>query len=352
MSVTPKIKKEQFRKVAENLYRYGDKGTHYARLSVNGKHIWKSLKTIDLALARRKLADLRNDLQKIDPKLGKTTIKSLLERYLSTVEKLDTSTRQNKASIAKVFERTWKGGLQSLVRDVKKSDVEAWLGTHRDRLSKSTLNEYLRFVRQLFEVAVSDGIIANSPTKDLKEYKRDKPIRLTPSWDEFNAIVKNIREQQFNADAKDSGDFVEFMGLAGLGNAEAFGLTWGDIDLKNEKIRVYRHKTDEGYLIPIYPQLLPFLQKLKGETEPQHDKKLFEIADAKKSLIGACKRLGLPRYSHRALRRMFITRCIEKGVDFKTIAAWQGHRDGGVLVARTYSHLTTTHSDNMAKKLI
>ena len=39
--------------------------------------------------------------------------------------------------------------------------------------------------------------------------------------------------------------------------------------------------------------------------------------------------------SHRSFRRMFITRAIEKGVDVKVIAEWQGHRDGGRLILQT-----------------
>jgi hypothetical protein len=39
------------------------------------------------------------------------------------------------------------------------------------------------------------------------------------------------------------------------------------------------------------------------------------------------------------------------GIDFKTIAAWQGHQDGGVLIAKTYSHLRNEHADKMAEKL-
>ena len=72
----------------------------------------------------------------------------------------------------------------------------------------------------------------------------------------------------------------------------------------------------------------------------------------KKALDAACKRLNLPHFSPRSLRRCFITRAIEKGVDFKTIASWQGHRDGGVLIAKTYSHLRNENSDNMAKTLV
>ena len=73
--------------------------------------------------------------------------------------------------------------------------------------------------------------------------------------------------------------------------------------------------------------------------------------NAKKSLQAACHRLKYPAYTQRSLRRMFITRCIEKGVDVKVIAQWQGHQDGGKLILGTYSHVRNTHADEMAKLL-
>ena len=45
---------------------------------------------------------------------------------------------------------------------------------------------------------------------------------------------------------------------------------------------------------------------------------------------------------------MFITNAIEKGVDVKVIAEWQGHRDGGKLILDTYSHVNPIHSQRMA----
>jgi site-specific recombinase XerD len=45
---------------------------------------------------------------------------------------------------------------------------------------------------------------------------------------------------------------------------------------------------------------------------------------------------------------MFITRAIEKGVDVKVIAEWQGHKDGGKLILDTYSHVNPSHSQRMA----
>jgi site-specific recombinase XerD len=51
------------------------------------------------------------------------------------------------------------------------------------------------------------------------------------------------------------------------------------------------------------------------------------------------------------MRHFFCSNCIEEGIDFKTIAEWLGHKDGGVLVAKTYGHLRSEHSNAMAKKI-
>jgi hypothetical protein len=40
-----------------------------------------------------------------------------------------------------------------------------------------------------------------------------KPLRLTPSFEQFKAIIADVRAQVFNADAQDSADFLEFLGL-------------------------------------------------------------------------------------------------------------------------------------------
>ena len=84
----------------------------------------------------------------------------------------------------------------------------------------------------------------------------------------------------------------------------------------------------------------------EGKANVRH---VFKIADAKHALTNACKRLGFPPFSQRSLRRMFITRAIERGVDVKVIAEWQGHRDGGKLILDTYSHVNPVHSQRMAQ---
>jgi len=196
---------------------------------------------------------------------------------------------------------------------------------------------------------VRDRIIAENPAGHLTYLKREQPIRQTPTWEEFCAIVEDIRNQPLNADAQASADFVEFIGLAGLGRAETAALTWRDIDFDRGQMITFRCKTRTGFAIPIYPQVWPLLKKLRAQRNGQLNDRLFKIKDAKKAIAGACRRLKLPQYTHRSFRRAFITRAIERGVDVKVISEWQGHRDGGKLILSTYSHVNPVHSQRMAR---
>src|SRR5205814_8393678 len=112
-------------------------------------------------------------------------------------------------------------------------------------------------------------------------------------------------------------------------------------------IITFRHKTSTGFAVPIFSQLQPLIERLsRGKASGD---KIFKIADAKRALTNACRRLRLPRFNQRSLRRMFITRAIERGVDVKVIAEWQGHKDGGKLILDTYSHVNRAHSHRMAQ---
>jgi hypothetical protein len=52
------------------------------------------------------------------------------------------------------------------------------------------------------------------------------------------------------------------------------------------------------------------------------------------------------------MRHYFVSNAIEKNIDFKVIAARIGHKDGGLLVAKTYGRLRDSHSHEMAKRMV
>jgi integrase len=339
-NVWTRIKREH------GLYRYNPSGHYFARVRFRGKLYRRKLDTDDLAVAKRKLRSFKDDLERTDASKGNTSFGKVLDVYAGTLTGSDSTLEKKRATIAKL-KATWFGIDSLPLRTVKPSHVTAWLAKHYGDDSASYYNAALTVIRDALNLAVADRIILESPAKGLTYRKRKKPIRLTPSFEQFKAIVADIRAQKFNRESEQSGDFVEFLGLAGLGQAEAAAIKRSDVDLESGRIIIYRHKTDTGFVIPIYPQLRPLVEKLcKGKAQ---NERLFSINESRKALANACKRLELPQFTHRSLRRMFITRAIEKGVDVKVIAEWQGHRDGGKLILQTYSHVNPVHSNRMAQ---
>lgn len=340
-----------FEKVGECLYRNPASGTYYALVKVRGKQFKSSLKTDNLAEARRKLKDYRNDIGRVDPDAGKITVEALADRYLATVESQAPATVRKKKDIAQRVKDKW-GVLQA--KDLKKSQIMSWLASFK--FGAGSRNKHLRLVRAMFKLALDDGILARSPVEGVKEEKTKKPIRQTPSLAEFQAIVDSIRSQPFADTREESADFVEFLGLAGLGLAEATALTWGDVNFDRGQIITFRHKTRRGFAVPIFPQLRPLLEKRFALAMAANDRKpplpsarVFTVANAKKAIEAACDRLKLPGYTSRSFRHTFITTAIERGVDVKVVAQWQGHRDGGKLILDTYSHVRPVHSEQMAR---
>jgi integrase len=328
------------------LYRYEPTGQYFARVRHAGKLHRSKLGTTDYELAKRKLADFKRDLDRIDHTKGNKSFVAVLDDYDKTLTG-SSSTLADKRVIIEKLRQMLFGAATLPLRIIKPSQIEAWLAKHYGDKSASYYNSALTVIRSALDMAVRDKIITDNPAVSLKYRKRKQPIRDTPSFEQFQQIVANIREQKFNREAEKSADFVEFLGLAGLGQAEAASIKRKDVDFEAQRIICYRHKMDVGFAIPIYPQLRPLVEKLctgKANTD-----RLFSISEARKALGNACKRLGFPNFTHRSLRRMFITRAIELGVDVKVIADWQGHRDGGMLILRTYSHVRPQHSQRMAQ---
>lgn len=203
----------------------------------------------------------------------------------------------------------------------------------------------------MFEQAVNDGELAGSPVLGIKYSRREKPLRLTPTYEQFRAIIADLRSpERHNTHGQDeTADFVELAGEAGLGQAEIAGLRRCDIDLAGGTMTCFRLKTATGFSVPIYPNARPIIERRLQVAGPEPDARLFNFDNCKKGIEAACKRLRFPHYTLRSLRRMFITRAIMRGVDVQTISRWQGHVDGGALLLRTYAHvLSRDHSLKMA----
>jgi integrase len=344
-------KQSDWKKVGPCLYRY--KGaTYYALLKVRGKQIRQSLETEDLELARRRVREARQKIENTDPTLSRRTMAQHRELFEELVTGKDKTVANEKRALRYLIEQ-WPSDAPDILSKIKPSHVQSWLKPFRERLAPASVNLLISVSRRFFDLAVDDRVIERSPAERLKYAKRENPIRLTPSEEQFRAIVADLRSQKSNGHGADeTADFVELAGTLGLGQAELSGIRRQDIDLETGIIRAFRQKTSQQFTIPIFPDARPIIERRLADMPEEPEARLLPHDNCKKGLEGACRRLNLPNFTPRSLRRYHITRSLRAGIDAPTIAGWQGHRDGGALLLRTYqAEVNLSHSLKMAAML-
>ncbi|PTX93829.1 hypothetical protein DB345_19830 [Spartobacteria bacterium LR76] len=351
MRATAQTGKPDWVKVGPCLYRYkGD--TYYALLKLGGKQIRRSLETTDADLARRRLRQLRSELETTTAARTKISLDQMAARYAETVRGKP-STVKHKLNAVRLLLADWPKDAPRELFKIRRSHVETWIASYKGKAA-STVNDYIATARAIFEQAVNDGELALSPILGVKYWKREKPIRLTPTYEQFRAIVADLRHpSRHNTHGQDeTADYIELAGEAGLGQAELAGLRRCDIDLAGGTMTCFRLKTGTGFSVPIYPNARPLIERRLDIVPPEPETRLFNFSNCKKGIEAACRCLNLPHFTLRSLRRMFITRALMKGVDVQTVSRWQGHIDGGALLLRTYAHvLSREHSLKMANLL-
>jgi integrase len=345
--------------VAPNLFRHRENQSYWGVKKMNGKRIVHALDTADRKTADGKLSEWLADLKKVDPGNRDMTLAMLLKKYESARTDIAHSTQVGEQGRIAKFRELFPLPMETLVARVHNSDIAAWVGLVGKNKRPSTRNQYRAFVRALFDFAVSDAVIVKNPfdPKIIRTAKREPVTRLIPSPQEFEQIIAEIRQPSWKLEKgkrggqrpmyqHDSADFAEFLGRAGVGQAEAGSLTWADIDEEREVIHYLRKKTKRAFNTPIFPWLKPLLSRLRADAGPNPHGPVFKVKDVKKALHGATERLGLPHFTQRNLRAMRIKRLWEQGVDVKVIAQWQGHRDGGTLIMTTYTQVFGSNAES------
>src|SRR5215471_8522498 len=241
LETKPKSKWEKVKRTV-GLWRYLPSGQYFARVRYCGKLHRTKLEATDLELAKRKLADFKRTLERVDATKGKTSFAAVLDEYSKTLIGAQSTVEDKKAFIERL-KTTLFGCCTLPLRELRPSQFEAWLADRYGQKSASYYNGALMLLRDALEFAVRERVIAENTIRHLRCKKRRDPIRLTPVFEQFKAIVTDVRAQEFNRVAQESGDFVEFLGLAGLGQAEAAPLTPAHIDLGTGQIVVKRKKT-------------------------------------------------------------------------------------------------------------
>lgn len=334
------------------LYRHVASGRYYGVKKVKNKRKERSLGTTDRKIAERRMAEWLASLERVDTEVEKTTFNELAKSYLAINTGKSESTQYIIRSTIDDFAKfmSLRGLHNPQVRHIRTQHLELWLSGLESQHRNTSYNRYAGVLRGLFRFAVNDKIIAESPFERVRTpwKKPEDVVRRVPTMEQFKAIVASVRNMRISRFGNDTANFLEFLCYAGVGQAEASSLTWGDIDFQRGRIYYRRHKTNRRFSTPIFPDLNDLLQRLlkKHGGHPQGNERVLAILDGRIALRNACARLNLPHFTQRNIRQLHIKQLWKAGVDKKLIAAWQGHQDGGKLIMDTYTEVFGSDDDH------
>jgi integrase len=339
-------------------------GRYYAKFYRDGKAVWRTLKTDVFEVAKYRLAvELKvfRSAGKVAKtvELGKGAVEQAADLYLAKMRNdpsIKETTRHYYGQIVKAILGSWPELKTAKPKDISKADCEAWAKRYSDRYSIPRYNNSIDCLRKIFDVAIEQGALYRNPAAGLtKQTPERKHIEL-PKPDEFAAIVKSVRGA--GSGWSDScADLIEFLAFTGCRIKEAKNVRWDDV--KADGIWIHggesRTKNKESRFFPMNTRLEALIADLHADPRyrrtERDDRYLLAVSECQKAIDSACTRLGIKRFTHHDLRHLFATRAIESGIDIPTVAGWLGHKDGGALLMKTYSHLLQEHSKAMAAKL-
>ncbi len=348
-----------------NLFRYKPSGVYFARARVQGKLIRQSLKTDVFSVAQLRLADLIKEHRQMAEKQkaverGKMffgDVLAIFQLRLGEAHHLKPAAKLYRQNTIDALLNTWPDLEDTDIRKISVGDCLTWASGFAKKYCPTFFNNTVGTLRQIFKIAIDAGARHDNPANKIKKLKARQKILKLPEHDQFPSLVKLVRSAG-SRHSKHCGDLIEFLACGGARKSEAARVYGCDCDFTNGKITIKGDpetgtKNWEIRIIPMIPDMRRLLERIRSEKTKKEwlENPIIGVQECQKSIDTACKKLGIPRFTHHDLRHLFATRCIESGVDIPTVSRWLGHKDGGALAMKTYGHLRDLHSTAMAQKV-
>jgi len=338
----------RLKRVGECLYRDISSDVYYAILWHQGRQIKKSLRTTDANVAKARRDVKRRELGQYYAVAADrhATFRQLGHSWLAEKQgRLKPSAYKRRLHCIDTLAKTFTGTLAMLSRD----SVTAWANRRRALVKPRTFNMELHTLRAICRHALRLGIVNGSPVEHIATVPVGKARVQIIGQEDFGRFMAELRQGR----SPEAARLIEFIAASGCRLNEALAVTWGDVDTENQTLTVTGGargtKNRETRVIPLFP---PLERLLASWVQGLPHVRLFSIQNAKTAIALACARAGIAaKLNHHTFRHCFATWALQAGVDVPTVSYWLGHKDGGVLVLKTYSHVLNEHSRAMARKL-
>jgi integrase len=349
-------KSQHLKRVGECLYRNGRK-TYFALVKVSGKQIKRSLKTNDLAIAKRRLSELRGKAERLHGKENRNIrFQELSGNWLESIKPGLKPKSWDRRGVAIVGLTPFFKGMA--VKSIGFKEIDEWRRRRGAKISARSHNIELETLKLLLTYAIDRGIFLDNPAEKFRRRKETRAMVKIPTRQEFDALMIGLNSAP-KAVASGAAAMVEFLAYSGMRVGEAREVKIRDINLESlPRGRVLitggleGTKNREQRVIPLFPSLRNVLERLLEKANgASPNSKLFTIQSPRGAMRNAFERMGLEPFSVHALRHYFASNAIENGINFQVIGNWLGHKDNGVLVAKRYGHLRSEFSASMAERM-
>lgn len=300
---------------------------YYARVTLNGKRTFRSLKTEKLREAQKKLREIqeghaRPPSTKADDKLHKAMAKVIDFRSVRRgIDKpLKQSTKNYHAEILRIAQAAFPD------RALAEFDETGLLNTIAEmRQGRSRKKAVFDLLKGTFAKAAESGAIKTNPLAGHRVSQVPKKERKLPTREQLDQIIE-IVPKLFPRYGHRAALSIRLLAFSGMRLGEARALEWSDIaddkiTIRGEDGLKWREEgeTRELHINPPLQAVLDDIAGIYGKVG-----KVMKGKNMRPQLKAACDELGLQVLTNHDLKSWFITWNLQSGIDVSTISDWTG----------------------------
>jgi len=350
-------------------------GTYYAQLTIphptTGQPVVRRVRledkdhqpvtTIPQAVAMMSKLKVQREDEVLQVAAKRTpTLQEYCRTYIERLEQLGSVKRPETIALEKAMHKSLCAALGHLrLRELSPLVVHNHMAARiKAGVKPRTVNIEITALRNVLKSAIEDHLLnALPPFKRLKELT---PKRRCLTSEEIDRLAKTALE--FPRTGRMVHDFILLMAYSGGRWSETLRLRWQEVDFDQKQLHIGADglsKNGESRAVDFNSKLESHLRDMHLRRIPDSDF-LFpsprrseddspHALSFNKTIRELRVKASVPDFTCHMCRHYFASKALMAKVDIHTVASWLGHRDNGVLLAKTYSHLLNDHKQEQAK---
>lgn len=290
------------------------------------------------------------------------TLAEYAQTYIGRLEQLGTAKRPATIRLEKALLRSLSASLGSLrLRELSPLRIHNHMAARiKAGLSARTVNLDAVVLRNVLRSAIDDHLLNVLPT--IKRLKETTAKRRCLTSEEIDRVAKAALESPRTGQMVH--DFILLMAYSGGRWSETLRLRWQDVDFEQKQLHIGADglsKNGEARSVDFNGDLEKHLRDMEKRRAPDSEfvfpsprrgeKKDLHAMTFNKTIREARVKANVPDFTCHLCRHYFASMALMSKVDVHTVASWLGHKDNGILLAKTYSHLLNEHKREQAQRV-